>query len=126
MLSVMGHLPFVSASPLEVRETSLVSAAPTRSYNTSAPHTPFSGTATTTGALTAISIGSSITEAASVAPAETTYLSDGTLHQAEPAPFDPAGGVGTNGSIPVYNAQSDFDYESLVCTNIPSPVFTKP
>lgn len=118
MLSMMGYLPFISASPLEVRETSTVSAAPTRSYNTSEPHTPFSGTATTTGALTATSIGSSITEAASVASAETTYPSDGKLHMAEPAPFDPAGGVGTNGSIPVYNAQSDFDFESLVCTNL--------
>lgn len=118
-LSLLGSLPFTSASPFDIfaRETSSssVSAAPTQSHPTSLPHTPFSGTPLTTGALTASSIGSGITEAASVAPAETTYPSDGKLHNAEPAPYVPAGGVGTNGSIPVYNAQSDFDYESLVC-----------
>lgn len=113
MLSVLGSLPSTSAYALQARETS-VSAAPTASFLTSQPHTPFSGTPSTTGALTATSIGTSITEAASVAPAQTTYPSDGTLHQAEPAPYEPAGGVGLNGSIPVYNAKSDFDYESLV------------
>jgi hypothetical protein len=65
--------------------------------------------------LTATSIGTGIVEASSIAPAETTYPADGKLHNAEPAPYTPAGGVGTNGSIPVYNAKSDFDYESLVC-----------
>lgn len=119
MLTMMGYLPYNSASPLAARETTSISAAPTRSFMTSEPHTPFSGTATTTGALTASSIGSSITESASTAPAETTYPSDGKLHNAEPAPYVPAGGVGTNGSIPVYKPQSDFDYESLVCTSIP-------
>ena len=31
----------------------------------------------------------------------------------EPAPYTPAGGLGTNGTLPVYNVKSDFDYESL-------------
>lgn len=88
---------------------------PTHSFHSSQPHTPFSGTPSTTGALTATSIGTGITPAASIAPAETTYHGDGKLHNPEPAQFVPAGGVGTNGSIPVYNAKSDFDYESLVC-----------
>ena len=35
------------------------------------------------------------------------------LHDPEPAPYTPAGGLGTNGTEPVYNAKSDFDYESL-------------
>jgi len=30
-----------------------------------------------------------------------------------PAPYTPAGGLGTNGTLPVYNVKSDFDYESL-------------
>lgn len=118
-LSLLGSLPFTSASPFKIfaRETSSssVSAAPTQSHPTSLPHTSFSGTPLTTGALIASSVGSGIIEAARVAPAETTYLSDGKLHNAEPGPYIPAGGVGTNGLIPVYNAQSDFDYESLVC-----------
>ncbi|PYH90423.1 hypothetical protein BO71DRAFT_75615 [Aspergillus ellipticus CBS 707.79] len=46
-------------------------------------------------------------------PAATTYPSDGRLHSPEAGPYTPAGGVGTNGTTPVYNAKSDFDYESL-------------
>lgn len=120
VLSVLGSLSFTSASPLEARQVSAASTPPVHSFRTSQPHTPFTGTPSTTGALTASSIGTGITEAASVAPAETTYPSDGKLHAAEPAPYVPAGGVGTNGSIPVYNAKSDFDYESLVCIHLPS------
>lgn len=104
-------MPLASASPLGLSEPS---APPTASHPASLPHTPFTGTPTTTGALTASSIGTGIVESASVAPAETTYVSDGELQNAEPAPYVPAGGVGTEGQIPVYNAKSDFDYESLV------------
>ncbi|CAI7584709.1 unnamed protein product [Penicillium glandicola] len=91
---------------------SSTSAPPLRSYNSSRLHTPFTGTPTTTGALTASSIGTGISRGG-VAAGATTYPSDGKLHQAEPAPYVPAGGVGTNGSTPVYNTKSDFDYESL-------------
>ncbi|KAJ5587403.1 Protein rds1 [Penicillium hispanicum] len=126
-LSVLGSLPFnsagqqtttsSSASPTSsnsslVPSSASLSAPPTRSHPRSLPHTSFSGTPTVTGALTASSIGSGISRG-SVAPAATTYPSDGNLHNAEPAPYYPAGGVGTNGSIPVYNVKSDFDYESL-------------
>lgn len=120
LLSVLGSVPFASAIPNGIviaRETTAslesVSAPPVRSYQTSEPHTPFSGTPSTTGALTASSIGSGISSEG-VAPGATTYPSDGKLHDAEPAPYVPAGGVGTNGSTPVYNAKSDFDYQSLV------------
>lgn len=114
-LSVLGSLSFTSASSLGISKTS-VSAAPTLNF-TSLPHTPFSGTPSTRGALTATSIGTSIIPAASVLPAETTYPANGKLNQAEPAPYVPAGGVGigNNASIPVYDIQSDYDYESLVC-----------
>lgn len=102
-------MPLASASPLRSE-----SAPPTASHPASLPHTPFTGTPTTTGALTASSIGTGVVESASVAAAETTYVSNGELQNAEPAPYVPAGGVGTEGQIPVYNAKSDFDYESLV------------
>jgi hypothetical protein len=122
MLGVLGSVPFASASPVDARQdpptsvsVSTITGPSTHSFHISQPHTPFSGTPTTTGALTATSIGTGIVEASSIAPAETTYPADGKLHNAEPAPYTPAGGVGTNGSIPVYNAKSDFDYESLVC-----------
>lgn len=113
-LGVLGIMPLASASPL------VVSAPPTASHPASLPHTPYTGTPTTTGALTASSIGTGIVESASIAPAETTYVSNGKLQNAEPAPYVPAGGVGTSGQIPVYNAKSDFDYESLV--NIPTSI----
>ncbi|KAJ5160064.1 Protein rds1 [Penicillium canariense] len=118
-LSVLGAVPLSSAIPNGIviaRQTSAssvsVSGPPLRSHPSSQSHTPFSGTPSTTGALTASSIGSGISSAG-VPPGATTYPSDGKLHNAEPAPYVPAGGVGTNGSTPVYNARSDFDYESL-------------
>ncbi|KAJ5656313.1 Protein rds1 [Penicillium longicatenatum] len=116
-LGLLGLLTLASALPNEIvaRETSSsasISAPPTRSHPTSLPHSAYNGTATITGAITASSIGTGIPPG-SVAHSATTYPSDGKLHNAEPAPFDPAGGIGTNGSIPVYNAKSDFDYESL-------------
>jgi len=41
------------------------------------------------------------------------YPADGKLHGDQPAPYTPNGGIGTNGSAPVYRVQSDFDYQSL-------------
>lgn len=76
-------------------------------------HGPFSGTPTTTGAL-------------SNAPANTTipmlppnltalrYNPNGTLNDQQPIPYTPAGGLGTNGTEPVYRVQSDFDYQSIL------------
>lgn len=65
-----------------------------------------------TGALNATSVGTGI-PSLGVAPGATTYPSDGKLHQPQPAPFVPGGGIGTNGTTPVYNVRSDYDYESL-------------
>jgi hypothetical protein len=75
-------------------------------------HGPFTGTPTTTGALSSSVIAASIAPLPPTVNA-TTYPSDGKLHSPEPAPYTPAGGLGTNGTLPVYNAKSDFDYESL-------------
>ncbi|EAW13113.1 ferritin-like domain-containing protein [Aspergillus clavatus NRRL 1] len=85
---------------------------PAVSHSASLPHTPYSGTATTTGALTASSVGPGV-PTLGVAPEATLYPSDGELHEPQPGPYIPAGGVGTNGSVPVYNVKSDFDFESL-------------
>lgn len=126
LLGVLGSLPFSTAVPAfpgnlfaraEPTATSSHSAPPTKSHPTSQAHTSFHGTPTITGALSASSIGSGISSG-KVAPSATTYPSDGKLHNAQPAPYVPAGGVGTNGTIPVYNAKSDFDYESLVRATI--------
>lgn len=98
-----GSLPSVS-----------LSGPPVVSHPASLPHTPYRGTPTITGALSASSVLRS-----SITPGATDYPSDGKLHDAEPAPYVPAGGVGTSGEEPVYNAKSDFDFESLVCSCIP-------
>lgn len=87
------------------------SAPATRSGLKSVSHGAFSGSASVTGALRASSVGTGIV-VGGVPPAETTYPSDGKLHDPEPAPYVPAGGIGTN-TTPIYNVQSDFDYESL-------------
>ncbi|KAK7746553.1 hypothetical protein SLS62_009350 [Diatrype stigma] len=67
---------------------------------------------TTTGAISTSVLASSIP----ILPAESyklRYPADGKLHAPQPAPYTPAGGVGTNGSEPVYRVQSDFDYQSV-------------
>ncbi|MBE3049026.1 ferritin-like domain-containing protein, partial [Candidatus Bathyarchaeota archaeon] len=48
-------------------------------------------------------------------PAEDAYdyPADGELHGDQPVPYAPSGGIGTNGTEPVYRVQSDFDYQSL-------------
>jgi hypothetical protein len=47
-------------------------------------------------------------------PKETGYVPNGLLHEPQPVPYQPAGGLGTNGTEPVYRVQSDFDYESIL------------
>ena len=88
-------------------------APPTRPHFTSEPHGPYKGTPATTGAVSASTILASTISPLPVQPTATTYPSDGFLHDPQPAPYLPAGGIGIN-DTPVYNAKSDFDYESLV------------
>ncbi|KAI9646867.1 hypothetical protein NHQ30_004867 [Ciborinia camelliae] len=76
-------------------------------------HGPFSGTPTTTGALSTIALASEI-PILPPSQAATTYVPNGTLHQPQPVPYQPAGGLGTNGTEPVYRVQSDFDYQSTL------------
>ncbi|PSR82810.1 hypothetical protein BD289DRAFT_483667 [Coniella lustricola] len=76
-------------------------------------HGPYTGPApTTTGAMSTSVLASSVP----ILPPEAgkfAYPADGDLHADEPAPYTPAGGLGTNGSEPVYRVQSDFDYQSI-------------
>lgn len=75
-------------------------------------HGPYSGVATTTGAPqsgpAAQSIGTLPPN-----PTATYYNANGQLTKEEPAPYTPAGGLGTNGSLPRYMVESDFDFESI-------------
>jgi hypothetical protein len=79
-------------------------------------HGPYNGApATTTGAL---SNSPKATVAPSMAlppnPTALRYNPNGTLNDQEPLPYQPAGGLGTNGTEPVYRVQSDFDYQSVL------------
>ncbi|KAL4999922.1 ferritin-like domain-containing protein [Aspergillus recurvatus] len=80
----------------------------------SAPyHGPYSGTPTITGAARAAT-----TLAASIAPkppnpTATYYNAEGVPQQPMPAPYVPAGGLGTNGTLPRYMVNSDWDFESI-------------
>ncbi|KAI1372521.1 ferritin-like domain-containing protein [Hypoxylon crocopeplum] len=67
---------------------------------------------TTTGALSTEVTASSI-PARPPEAYKLQYPADGQLHQPQPAPYTPGGGLGTNGSEPVYRVISDFDYESV-------------
>lgn len=93
--------------------TSVPTVTPSQVPNTNVTsHGPYTGTPTTTGALSTVVLAPSIAPL----PAESfkyDYPADGKLHAPEPAPYTPAGGLGTNGTLPVYRPISDFDYESL-------------
>lgn len=76
-------------------------------------HGAYEGTPTTTGAVTTSAVGTEIP----ILPPNSTaqgYTPDGSLHNLQPVPYQPAGGLGTSGNEPVYRVQSDFDYESLL------------
>lgn len=117
LLSAVTAVPAPQPDHASVPASSVVSAplppvvSPDTTGTTS--HGPFSGVPTTTGALSLSVLAASI-PALPPNPTATTYPSDGQLHDPEPAPYTPAGGLGTNGTEPVYNAKSDFDFESLV------------
>lgn len=72
-----------------------------------------SATPTTVGALSTTVLASSIPHLPPN-PDATSYPRDGELHGAQPAPYTPSGGLGTNGSEPVYVPQTDFDFQSMV------------
>ncbi|KAF5015274.1 hypothetical protein F66182_13455, partial [Fusarium sp. NRRL 66182] len=108
IVALLASLTFVAAVPQGATSTSTsttsssgssssrVSSRPSRSAaSSSVPstrpglssvfHGAFSGSATVTGALKASSVGTGIV-VGGVPPAETTYPSDGKLHDAQPAP----------------------------------------
>lgn len=76
-------------------------------------HGPYRGPSpTTTGALST-SILAPFIPPLPPGPDAYKYPADGKLHGNQPAPYTPSGGIGTNGSAPVYRVESDFDYQSL-------------
>lgn len=77
-------------------------------------HGPYDGPSpTTTGALSTSLVPSMPPAGVPINPDALVYPADGKLHGPQPMPFTPSGGVGFNGSVPVYKVQSDFDFQSL-------------
>ncbi|KAI1642571.1 ferritin-like domain-containing protein [Daldinia loculata] len=108
-------VPFVSEAQTTVQSdaTTTVPVVPVTNVTS---HGPYTGPpATTTGALSTEVTASTI-PVRPPEPYKLQYPADGQLHQPQPAPYTPAGGLGTNGSEPVYRVISDFDYESIALT----------
>ncbi|EMC92669.1 hypothetical protein BAUCODRAFT_95843 [Baudoinia panamericana UAMH 10762] len=78
----------------------------------STSHGPFSGSATTTGAVSNTPANLTIATLPPN-PTATYYNPNGLLQNQEPIPYMPKGGLGTNGTLPRYMVESDFDYESI-------------
>ncbi|KAG9230133.1 hypothetical protein BJ875DRAFT_385807 [Amylocarpus encephaloides] len=77
-------------------------------------HGPYMGPSpTTTGALSNEPAGSAV-PMLPPNPTALVYNPNGELNDQEPIPYQPAGGLGTNGTEPVYRVQSDFDYQSIL------------
>lgn len=83
-------------------------------------HGPFSGTPTTTGALSRPPLASAIQPGP---PAPVTYTNTNGDLQATfmPVPFQPAGGMGTNGTEPYYRKSmlTDLFFLALIDLQIP-------
>lgn len=76
-------------------------------------HGPYEGVPTTTGAVTTTAISLTV-PALGPNPTATYYNTNGELQKPEPIPYQPDGGLGTNGTLPRYMVESDFDYESIM------------
>lgn len=122
LLALASHALVV---PVEGGVQKRIYSEPATTYVTEAPttipivivtnvtyHGPYTGTPTTTGALSTTVMTASV-PALPADPIKYEYAADGQLHSPQPAPYTPGGGQGVNGSAPVYRPQSDFDYESL-------------
>ncbi|KAF2271833.1 uncharacterized protein EI97DRAFT_387179 [Westerdykella ornata] len=102
-------------SQIPATPTRPVTLPPRKSPNPTGPtsHGPFTGTPTTTGALRANTTLAQTIAPQPPSPAQTYFNPQGVLLNPAPVPYMPAGGLGTNGTQPVYQVNSDFDFHSL-------------
>ena len=82
-------------------------------YTSATYHGPYTGTPTTTGAIDGPTTLAASIPTLPLNPTATYYNADGVPKNPFPAPYTPAGGLGTNGSLPRYMVNSDFDFESI-------------
>lgn len=111
LMGSAAAMPFVSMATTTM--TSQPSVTPSVVPHTNVTsHGPYTGPPpTTTGAL---HVGISTTVVSGIInPEATVYPADGKLHGKEPMAYTPSGGIGFNGSTPIYKVESDFDFQSL-------------
>lgn len=82
-------------------------------YISASYHDRHIGSPTTMGAVQAPGILAPSIESKPPNPTATYYNSDGMTQDPMPAPYVPAGGLGTNGILPRYMAESDWDFDSI-------------
>ena len=82
-------------------------------YTSATYHGPYTGTPTTTGAVNGPTTLAASIPTLPLNPTATYYNAAGVPQKPFPAPYTPAGGLGTNGSLPRYMVESDFDFESI-------------
>ncbi|KAM5456731.1 putative conserved fungal protein [Microsporum audouinii] len=111
--SETGSIGSVGGPSLTYASDIIVPATPPVRSATFESHGAFSGVASVTGALTGTKVLATALSGQPAPTKATSYSSDGELHGAQPAPYFPAGGLGTNGTAPVYNVRSDYDYQSI-------------
>ncbi|KFY44095.1 hypothetical protein V495_03639 [Pseudogymnoascus sp. VKM F-4514 (FW-929)] len=103
----------IAGTPASDIPGATIAAQPLVSPNPETTHGTFTGTATVTGAIAKGDLNGTIA-ALPPNPEATVYKPNGILNSNQTIPFQPAGGLGTNGTEPVYRVQSDFDYQSLL------------
>lgn len=82
-------------------------------YTSASFHGPYTGTPTTTGAADGPTTTAASIPMLPLNPTATYYNTKGYPINPMPAPYTPAGGLGTNGTLPRYMVNSDFDFESI-------------
>lgn len=109
----LASVASAAGTPAEDIPGATIAPQPLVSPNPETTHGNFSGTATVTGAIAKGEMNGTIA-ALPPNPEAMVYKPNGILNSNQTIPFQPAGGLGTNGTEPVYRVQSDFDYQSLL------------
>jgi hypothetical protein len=100
--------------PTESAATAPIAPVVSSQVTGATSHGPFptDGVITTTGALSK-GVPTMVTLSPVPAPSPSYVNTNGELQDDQPLAYTPAGGAGTNGTIPYYHPLSDFDYQSL-------------
>ncbi|KAB8235922.1 uncharacterized protein BDW43DRAFT_298516 [Aspergillus alliaceus] len=119
-LSILAVAPLSAgafASPVPTQVPAKPAGCPVivgqKGYMSDPYHGPHTGTPTTTGAVNAPATLAAAIEPKPPNSTATYYNSQGVPLHPMTAPYTPAGGLGTNGTLPHYMVESDFDFKSI-------------